>query len=108
MLIDIETRFINFRNSRPAHESAIRAYHPVALAVIITVEEVGKIRMVLLVALHIWQEDQLLEEPGCMGAEPYRGGYIFNMLQQMICHFKRCKDLFRFISYLFKHCVLLV
>src|SRR5690625_5326940 len=46
MLIDIVTIFINFRNSRPAHKSAIRAYHPVAQAVIITVEEVGKIRMV--------------------------------------------------------------
>src|SRR5690625_1413420 len=55
MLIDIVTIFINFRNSRPAHKSAIRAYHPVAQAVIITVEEVGKIRMVLLVALQIWQ-----------------------------------------------------
>src|SRR5690625_4433555 len=70
MLIDIVTIFINFRNSRPAHESAIRAYHPVAQAVIITVEEVVKIRMVLLVALQIWQEDQLLEEPGCMGEVP--------------------------------------
>src|SRR5690625_3910869 len=77
MLIDIVTIFINFRNSRPAHESAIRAYQHVAQDVIITVEEVGKITMVLLVALQSWPEDQLLEEPGCMGEVPFRGGYIF-------------------------------
>src|SRR5690625_7211344 len=80
MLIDIVTIFINFRNSRPAHKSAIRAYHPVAQAVIITVEEVGKIRMVLLVALQIWQEEQLHEEPRWMGAVRIRGGYILILL----------------------------